>query len=95
MGGRGSSSHRGDGAEEYYGPVDPRATDFITDDDMDSTEAEDYLRRFAGWLGELGDDIDHYFTDPIDPNSPAGRYFRVHSNFTHWLPDGVIGSPLS
>ena len=20
---------------------------------------------------------------------------RVHSNFTHWLPDGVIGSPLS
>ena len=21
--------------------------------------------------------------------------YRVHSNFTHWLPDGVIGSPLS
>ena len=24
-----------------------------------------------------------------------GQIDRVHSNFTHWLPDGVIGSPLS
>ena len=76
MGGRGSSSHRGDSAEEYYDHVDPRATDFITDDDMDKAEGENYLSRFANWLGELGNDIYHYFTDPIDPDSPAAQYFQ-------------------
>ena len=88
MGGRGSSSPHGDGTEEYDGPIDPRAADFITDDDLDSTEAEDFLRRFAHWLGELGDDIYKYFTDPIDPNSPAGRYFRRQAEIAAKLQRG-------
>ena len=86
MGGRGSASRSG--AEDYYRSVEPSIIDFIRSDDLDRTENEDYLRRFARWLGELGDDIDHYFTDPIDPNSPAGRYFQRQAEIAAKLQRG-------
>ena len=91
MGGRGSSSGggHGDGAEDYYRSVEPSVTDFIrSGDDLDRSENEDYLSRFARWLAELGDEIHHYFTDPIDPNSPAARYFRRQAELIAKLQRG-------
>ena len=96
MGGRGSSSNgghsngeNGDDAEDYYRSVEPGVTDFIhSGDDLDQTEQENYLSRFARWLAELGDEIAHYFTDPIDPNSPAARYFRRQAELTAKLRRG-------
>lgn len=76
MGGRGSNSSSDNPESAWYGNLDRRSIDIITDDDMDKAEGENYLRRFAHWLGELGDDLYHYFTDPIDPNSPAAQYFQ-------------------
>jgi len=86
MGGRGSSSSGSGGSggsgddppeARYFQRIEPRFVDFIIEDGgLDRTENTDYLHRFSQWLGELGNDLYHYFTDPIDPNSPAAQYFQ-------------------
>ena len=56
--------------------------------------------RTDGWGGY--NNLDHlgYVREIVRKNAEVGdnllpRCNRVHSNFTHWLPDGVIGSTLS
>lgn len=97
MGGRGSSSGGGGSGGgsgggdlmEYYGQVDPNIIDILVDPgERDPEDDKSWLERTGEWLVNLGQDVWQYLTEPIDPDSPAGRYFQRQDELIRRIENG-------
>lgn len=86
MGGRGSSSRSlNDDSETFYQPLDSGNLDLIGDDGHDNQDNAEALNLLERWLLEKGEDLLNYLTEPLDPNSPAGKYFAALQDPNHDL----------